>query len=92
MGKKTDHPVDRITNFELALEVGHAVPEDLAEGRTHARAKEAAKLAMLANCQRVVNSGPTHSMFSRFAQAVGAYLAEDLAAEFEKRWLKDDPP
>ena len=46
---------------------------------------------MLANCQRVVSTGSTHSMFSRFAQAIAAYLAEDLAEEIEARWLEDHP-
>ena len=68
----------------------HTVIQDLAEECT-ARGTEAEKQAMLANCRQAVNEGPTHSVFSRFAQAIAAYLAEDLAEGIEARWLQDHP-
>ena len=88
--KRTDNPAYRLSQFEKDLGLAHTVIEDLSAERT-ARGTEAEKQAMLAKCQRVVNTGSTHSMFSRFAQAIGAYLAEDLAEGIEARWLEDHP-
>ena len=88
--KRTDDPHFRLAQFERRLGLGATVIEDLSEERS-ARGTEAEKQAMLTKCQRVVNTGSTHSMFSRFAQAIGAYLAEDLAEGIEARWLEDHP-
>jgi len=86
---KADDAISRIAGFERDLELAPTVIEDMASNEKPARGAEAAKQVMLANCQRAASTGPTHSMRSRFAQAVGAFLAEDLADLIETRWLED---
>lgn len=80
-----DQPLLRVAEWEIHLGLAPSVIPDLADNAIPARGTLAEKQEWLVRCQEVMNKGSTHSRFSRFAQAVGAYLATDIAEEMGDR-------
>jgi len=82
---KNDEPHLRMAGWETVLRLARTVVPDLVEHRKPAQGTWAEKVTILEQCQKVMSTGTTHSMFSRFAQAVGTFLADDLAERIDQQ-------